>query len=314
MKNELNQLFEYIKAHKGRPLSNKEKKDAMRLYKKYDKDDKNLARLKNAALPNNHSKRSAFLKYFGTAIASIILCLSVALPITIKALDKPTQTIYLPSGNDKNNPAASTLRYQSDVTSNSDYKEMKKLGFLLFLDKEFEEQVFDTETVFIEYTSKKAGLSLSYVVEDAMVLIKDESEFGTTFTMDYRIRTYNEYDFSTYYTDLYATLEKVYNDKAKSITDESNLYEFDNFEIIKSQELKENNDDKIINAFTAKDIKVFSYISPNGVASIYFNYGNNEYMITLSKDINAPRGSQVVPTAEYIQKHFIPALFKNITI
>lgn len=290
MKNK--ELYEFVEKRLGKQLTKKDIALLSRWEKVFIKNDAKVSHEQTATLSKWHTTRSIIIRYGMTALISIVICLSIVLPIKLSSGKNPKG-----DGTETPPPLQEITRYTRSFSYDINYDTLSKYGFLLF--HEEKGQIDDTEKSYIEYTTKKPGLPLSYLVKESLVVINDSEPFR----MDYRIRTYKYYDFEIYYP-FYATLENLHDTNV--ISDKQN---FVNVSLIYAKGYTGAQLPPIdVSAFKIKEIPVFCHVRPSGAfAYIYFVYDDNEYMITLEDEYELG-----LLDAEYIKDHFIRTLFDNI--
>lgn len=351
MKN--NKMYNFIEGRLGEPLSNKEKKRLGKLAEQREKekayafmeqhlgepltaqDKAKLGKWEKASAKYDIAKanpqsvknyiwkpQQGFLWRYGvTAIASIILCLSIVLPITLGNTKSVPYPVYI-----DNTPPVEIPRYTDNIQSLELVQgRLKSIdGLLLFSDEQYFFNPANMDEIYYGITkvesSKKDGRTLGYLIDNCSITINlDIANFPPqtieVFEADYRIRTYKHYFFEDYYQSYYATLEKVYNDYKADITDENNLYDdFGEIKKVNDPDKAQDNLDIDIFAFVHNDIKVFFTIEL-GVTFIYFEYNGNDYFIkAMPVDFSAITGKEFTPDANYIKDEFIiKTLFANLS-
>ena len=282
MRKETNEkLYERMESYHGRELTAKEKKNARKTYKALERADRQMTRKQSAT--NYSARRNSFFKYALTAFISIILCLSVVLPI--KFINTNTQ------------PSPTITRYTEVFTFRIDHSFLDERGYLLFI---YDYQIFDGEYR-VEFPKQNPNFAISYTIHDSTVYID-----SLTFEMDFRIRTFRYYSFERYYEHFFATLEHKH-DRTQSIPSGQIIY-FENITIVESpDDYNANREPITIHAFILNNIPVFFHFDGwHSVGYIYFVYDGNEYFITL-RDENGYGMDKY-----FIKNDFVYTLFGNM--
>jgi|GEM_PF-5394147 len=307
---ELDKRYAFIEHHLGEPLTAKDKAAINRFKTASEKYDLKKLKKQNALAPKWNTQK-VIRWCSATAAVSIILCLSIVLPITLS----DTKIVHVPDYIyiDNTSPAEAprygihteiqTLNLQQGALS-------EVAGLLLFNSSKYG---FDEQGEFIygettSLISKNDGRILGYTIANGLIAIDFQPpDVMDAFWVDYRIRTYKYYYFYDYYTNFYATLENTYNDNKTDIKNEDNLYEFKDVEVVCGNE-NLGFAPITINAFVEKGIVVLFYTRENNTY-IYFVYGDNDYFIKATP-IDSFSGT---PDANYIKDEFIiNTLFANI--
>jgi hypothetical protein len=272
-------IYEFAEEHLGQQLTKSDMAEIDRWQRASAKHD--APKQQPVLTPN------FFFRYGMTAIVSIILCLSIVLPITLG--NRPD--------NSGKQDTADFYRSNHAEWMETTYKAMTNVGLLLFAD--------GVEMLEADYYIEHAKQDLKIISYGVNGFVELDDQL---FVVDYRIRTTELYLFAGYFTNFFATLRNAHDQHSASISEQGVLGEIQNFATVDTPEYSVGNESIFVQYFTKNGIPVFfyNYTSIN-FAYIYFVFDGFEYCITIDND----QFHDKTLTAEYIMNEFIGTLFNN---
>lgn len=262
-------LVEFVESRLGKDLSSEEKNTILECKELFD-----MANSKSKTQVEPRAKVITFpyfLRYVAVAVITLVLCLSVFLPITLR--DSTTMNQEPP-------PTEREVFTEEDVNHFpiTPYRLRSVNGLLMFEESKMPLWNDASNLSRVEF-AKEPPIMLGYFIEPTFLMFEN----GDIFSMTFRIRTYRYYHFAGHLENHFSALElareKSTNAKEQTIFIISEEHEY----FAEPRKTK-------VNTFVVDDTKVFSYIRSDYVtgiitAVIHFSYGGNDYFIELT-DMN----------------------------
>ena len=144
--------------------------------------------------PKLSGKRDHIIRWAFFSVASIFICLGVLLSFLLQ--DKPSGPV---------DPIKELPTYTSmdSISVNIEMEELYGIEGLLLFDTS---QILDHGATFKDIADDDENLILLYAINDCIIVTRDEEN---AFNVEYLIRTYHKYEFSSYskYLDLETSFE-----------------------------------------------------------------------------------------------------------
>jgi len=288
-------LFKYLESQRGNKLDWKQKVQVMQDYKEVKKIIKPTAPLRF------NIQKNSFFRYSFTAIASVALCLSIVLPITLPRAASTPLT-----------PAAPSTFYTDDVIlMRTDEESLRGLkGLLLFGENQVALQfgfVRKWGASWIEFADDSPTV-LGYRIDGSEIALEN----GDTFMVDYRIRVHKQYQFINYFQYSALTLAKALH--ADDLNDQ-----ITNFNIVEQRTVNGNivKAETSVSAFIVDGIKVFTYTVTDNimggikVAFLHFEFGGKDYFINVSEILGYDVAADLDGMTSWVKGTLVPAIFIN---
>jgi len=309
MKKDNKDLYEFAEEQLGEKLTKRDRA-------KYDRKRRDSTCYDGVATvefaQGKRWKNVSLFRYAVVMFVTLIICLSVVLPITVNTPSPRLVTQYVNRYIDRNVyvPTPVPLReyFFDDVeATKTDHSFLSSLGVLLFAYRDDEQMLTGMSDFFVEI-ARISQTVVSYTTE-GYVLIIDSDYQEQIFEIDMRIRTHRRYYFTGYFGGSFATLR--YKHDSTEINDVDKIYDFGIVESVESEYGFATADEIHVHAFIKNDIPVFIFNDYElNHAYIYFVFNGLEYFITINVDLDF--NNKLTP--EYIKNYFIGTLFGNITV